>query len=187
MIRDIREEYFQWLCNLVEDRETIPRRTYYKLFRHLHERVFEPSGTRHIYQMDENRAEDGKELRYVFAKETGCSDSVIDATFRDDPCSMLELMVGVAYRCEHQIMENEVYGDRTWFWFRYMLRSLRLNRETDDFYNFGYTESVLMHFINRKYTKEGMGGLFYIPGFRKDMRKMDIWYQMHAYLETINE
>lgn len=184
MIRSIRDEYFDWMYILAmgPGRRTKDYYRYTALFAYLDHREF-------IYtmDMDANRAEDGIELRYKFAREVGLYDGQIRASFGDEPCSIFEMMVALADRCETQIMSNDIYGDRTWYWFRYMLRSLGLNRETNDTFSVGRAEIIIDQFLDHKYDRDGRGSLFYVPGTKKDMRKLDIWYQMHAFLETVDE
>lgn len=182
MIRDPFDEYFWWMYRLVIPKKMHRDQEMSKVLRYLHSRTFT-----FMIPMDENRAEDGKELRYKFARYSDIPVDVIDATFGDNPCSVLEMMVALAYRCENQIMENDIYGDRTSYWFWKMLNSLGLDILTNDVFTIMYAKNVVDDLLDRAYSPDGKGGLFYIPRFRDDMRKMEIWYQMHAYLETVDE
>ncbi len=181
MIRDIQQEYWEWLCHLATGSHRFHRK-YGTLLGHLHEEEF-------IWEfpLDENRAADGVDLRWRFASEMGYSDDAIDATIGRNPCSVLEMMVGLADRCENQIMENDSYGDRVPHWFEVMLYSSGLYLEASDQFRPARYERTITNLLTRTYDPDGRGGWFYVPGFEKDMREMEIWYQMHAYLETVDE
>ena len=38
--------------------------------------------------------------------------------------------------------------------------------------------------IERAYSMDGKGGLFYIPKCPKDLRKVELWHQMMLYLDV---
>lgn len=170
------DRYFEWLYGLVADNyET----SYEKLFQHLFHREF-----LWLMEMDKNRAEDGLELRNRFADECHIEDAHL---YLDQPCSVLEMMVALASRCEDQIMCDYTYGDRTSVWFWTMLVSLGLGGMSDDRYDFDYVARVLDIFLSRTYDYDGKGGLFYVENPPKDLRTMEIWYQMHLYLDRCTE
>jgi hypothetical protein len=133
---------------------------------------------------DANRLEDGEDLRRRFAMEmnydipTTCSDL-------GTPCSILEMMVALAVRCEEQIMDNTSYGDRTTQWFWTMINNMGLGPMTDEMYEDEYVKNVLHKFIHREYEPDGKGGLFRIRGCEVDLRYVEIWYQLCWYLDTI--
>lgn len=179
---DIREKYFNWLCDLVYSSKRINQWSYHKLFRTLDSVEFF-----YIHPLDENRQADGINFRYRFGYEFGYSYSDIDEAFEDKPCSVLEMMVALAFRCEEDIMSNSAYGDRTSQWFWVMISSLGLGGMTDKDFDHEYVCDILEKFLTKQYTAEGAGGLFYIPEFDRDMRDLDIWYQMNAYLIYIDD
>lgn len=171
---DVKEEYFQWLCHFVCDDNWA---SYHKLMRRLHEIDFE-----YILAMDGNRAEDGMDLRYRFAYEFGYPGSMIASYLDDRPCSVLEMMIALAIRCEEQIMEDEDIGDRTGQWFWNMIVSLGLGRMIDAKYDRKEVDYVIDRFLKRRYDRDGKGGLFTVKNPDRDMRGVDIWYQMCFYL-----
>lgn len=171
--------YFRWMCRLVCKGRFQGPMPYHKLLMHLYGKGFYPALT-----MDENRADDGTDLRYRFGYEKGYDASVI--TLLDDrPCSMLEMMVALALRCEEGIMCDPDYGDRTGEWFWYMIDSLELTAMRDERFDPDYVDDILIRFNTRAYRKDGRGGLFYIPNTPKDMRNAEIWYQMCWYLDEV--
>lgn len=121
--------------------------------------------------MDENRADDGLMLRDRYGSNSR------------QPCSILEMMVALAYRCEKNIMLDDEYGDRTSEWFTHMLLSLGIEGMSNEDYDEDYVDFVLTKFLDRKYSKNGKGGLFTTDDKAVDMRKLEIWSQMHKFLE----
>ena len=168
--------YFHWMCRLVcKGRFSI----YKKLFRYLHEYRFSPT-----LLMDENRADDGMDLRYRFGYEKELDAATI-SMIDDRPCSMLEMMVALSVRCEEGIMYDPEIGDRTGEWFWDMIESLGLLEMTDDNYDQDRVDDILQRFNDGRYRKDGKGGLFYIPKTNKDVRGAEIWYQMCWYLDEV--
>ena len=166
--------YFEWLCDKVVKSDVDA--SYSKLFSILYDCIFIPS-----LRMDENRAEDGRGLKRRYHIETG---DITPPIIRDR-CSVLEMMVALAIRCEETIMTDDNYGDRTAIWFWTMIESLGLMTMDDSKFNRRYVKIVLERFIDRQYSKNGEGGLFTIERANKDMRNVEIWYQMCWYLDTL--
>lgn len=180
----IHDEYFEWIYDRVMDTPE-----YSHLLDHLNGILYLPvwrTGDEHICQMDQNRIGDAISLRYDFAYENGYSAAVINSIFQADECTVLELMAALAIRCETDIMDDPDYGDRTHIWFGYMLKSLGLLDQTDDRYDEDYVNVVIGNLLNRQYSRDGAGGLFYVPGSEQDMRDLDLWYQMHAFLRKVS-
>lgn len=171
------ENYFRWMVGLIHNSEYMNKdRHWMKLFRLLYDREF-------IYtiEMDGNRADDGIELRYRYGWEKGFVDEQIAQSLDIRPCSLLEMMVALAHRCEESIMDNSE-EDRTGVWFFEMLESLGLSEQDDAHFDQRVANDILDDFVNRKYRPNGQGGLFTINSPGPDMRKMEIWYQMNRYL-----
>lgn len=180
MTRDeIINAYFEWLCDIVcEDRysETV---SYTKLLAYLHDVKF-------IYSIpkDKNRAADGIDMRYRFA--LGGHDYGYIADCLDGPCSVLEMMVALAVRCEEAIMDDPLIGNRTGQWFWGMIVSLGLGSMSDDRFDEGYVASIIEQFLYRNYEPNGRGGLFTIKPCNEDLRDVEIWVQMLWFLNSIN-
>lgn len=176
----LNEKYFEWLCDKVITEDSNVK--YSKLMSCLYDCIFIP-----VMYMDENRAEDGKNLRYRFGRENDIPSSAILMELDNDnfPCSMLEMMIALSIRCEETIMTDEEYGDRTGEWFWNMIVSLGLGTMNDSRFDEKYVNIVVDRFINRQYKRNGEGGLFTIDRIKKDMRKIEIWYQMCWYLESL--
>ena len=175
----IESEYFNWLCDKVISPKDHLK--YYKLLNHLHNFIFVP-----LLEMDGNREDDAKQLRYRFGMECDIHRRIIARDLDTiDNCSILELMVALAVRCEETIMTDSEYGDRTGLWFWNMVDSLGLQNMTDRYYDKHLVNDVLYDFNNREYKPNGEGGLFTIPNRIADLRDVEIWYQMAWYLDTL--
>jgi hypothetical protein len=173
-------EYIEWMCNLICYNPRVETRTYQQLLRHLHNREFT-----YILDMDYNRAADGIDLRYRFADEKGYGYRYILKKFEDEPCSVLEMIVALANRCEESIMDDPDIGNRTGLWFWNMISSLGLDDMDDLYYDEQYTDEVIDRFLNREYAPNGEGGLFTVNRSDDDLRDVEIWYQMCWYLAEI--
>lgn len=171
----IKNEYFEWMFNLVCGKRFSEYTSFRKLLMHLHNTEF-------IFTVkkDSNRAKDGADLRYRFALISGYDDSYLDG-----PCSVLEMMIALSIRCEESIMDDPNIGDRTGQWFWDMITNLGLGGMYDDRYNKQFVEGVLTRFMNRRYEPNGRGGLFTVGNTDEDLRKIEIWVQMCWYLDNL--
>ena len=175
---DVRNEYFRWLYKFVCGDRYAKGISFRKLLRHLHETEFT-----WLIPMDENRACDGIDLRYRFAYEY--SSPATAESYLDGPCSILEMMVALAIRCE-DFMDDPQIGDRTGQWFWGMINSLGLGSMVDDRYDEEYVDDVIERFLNREYAPNGKGGLFTVRRCTRDLRDVEIWYQMTWYTGSVS-
>lgn len=175
--RELNEEYFNWMYQLVFANEK--RRSYRKLLKYLNSVEFT-----YILDFDSNRAEDGMDLRYRFGYEHDYNGPMIAAYLDDRPCSVLEMMVALANRCEEQIMDDPHAGCRRGQWFFSMLASLGLSGMNDENFVRSDAEKIVSRFLSRQYARNGEGGLFTVNS-RHDMRSVEIWYQLNWYLDSI--
>lgn len=177
------DEYFNWLCEIVCKNRVSDQITYTKLLTYLHNTAF-----RYSIQRDENRAEDGIELRYKFAYEKNLEHyptiKEIESAL-SGPCSVLEMMVALALRCEHTIMDDAKVGDRTRQWFWGMCRNIGLGGMRDGLFDKMEAEEIINRFLDRQYEPNGKGGLFTIRGCDTDLRRVEIWHQLCWYLDSI--
>ena len=176
---ELNYEYINWMYSTVCD-DRYSKEGYRLLFDELYATEFI-----YILPIDGNRAEDGEELRYTFGRENGYSDVVIKEYLDNRPCSVLEMMLALSIRCEEHIMTNDEYGNRVGQWFWEMIVSLGLGQMTDSKFDIQYVRTTIDNFLNRNYAPNGEGGLFTIEDKTKDMREIDIWYQMCAYLNEV--
>lgn len=165
------EQYLSWLYTRIGSvQETRQSKTYWRIFRLLYSKEFV-----WLIPNDDNRVEDGRDLRYEFLDETGLSGK-IDPNWMGMGCSVLELIFGVAKRLSFE-------ADRTplhWFW--EVMNNLGLSGYTDRDYDQEQIEDVVDIFIWRTYRPDGQGGMFPLRYPPEDQREVELWYQMAAYI-----
>lgn len=174
---EIIDEYFEWLCSIVCQHRDSKYISFDRLLWRLYTIEF-----RYIHPMDQNRAIDGTSLRWRFARDAGYPD-VPDVL--EEPCSVLEMMVALAVRCEVTLMDDPAYGDRTGQWFWTMIINLGLGSVTDAVYDERYVDDVIETFLNLEYEPDGKGGLFRIRNCGYDLRDHEIWFQLNCYIKSI--
>lgn len=177
--RELNNEYFAWMCQLVCTTGYSKHSPHRLLLRRLHEWDFT-----YTHPMDGNRAEDGVNLRYRFGYENSYDNAMIAAYLDNSDCSVLEMMVALAIKCE-EIMKDSEIGDRTGYWFWKMIESLDLGDMDDLRYDECYTDYVIERLLDREYGRDGKGGLFTIKNCDRDLRSVEIWYQALWYLQKI--
>lgn len=174
---ELNNEYLDWMLQLIGCFKGLSHR---KLLTRLHEIDFY-----YTIGMDGNRAEDGINLRYRFGYELNYADPMIAAYLDNRDCSVLEMLIALAIRCEEHIMGDPDIGDRTGLWFWTMIENLGLDSMTDVSFNIKYIDNVVQRFLDRKYDSNGEGGLFTVRNYNRDLRDVEIWYQMCWYLSSI--
>ena len=175
---EISNEYYNWMVGIVAKDRFAKAVSYNKLLSYLHSREFTWTIRR-----DKNRAQDGIDLRRHYILCCGYGEDVLD--YLAGPCSILEMMVALAIRCERTIMDDPAMGNRTAQWFWQMIVSLGLGAMNDTRYNKKEVVDIINRFLNHDYEPNGKGGLFTVKNTVSDMRTMEIWYQLCSYLNTI--
>lgn len=177
MDEPIEELYFNWLYSKVASVDVpTPSLTYWTLFRDLHsvEFVWLVSG-------DDNRAEDGLELRREFVRQAELDQ---EPAWLNIGCSVLEMLIAFARRAEFQT-DIET---RAWFWT--MVDNLKLADLNDasarEFNISEIVHDVLDQFLWRTYRDDGEGGLFPLQNPSHDQREVEVWYQFCEYLVDQN-
>ena len=169
------DAYYRWLIELLDDQYL--KMNYQNLLWKLYATDFYWE-----LEYDGNRAADGVYLRRLFVEETGSGHGArkID---ENTPCSVLEMLIALARKTEHDIMHDPVYGDRTCKWFWVMLENLGLDVYDDYGYFEDNVDKILYIFMHHLYLPDGNGGLFPSGQIERDLRKTDIWWQLNAFLE----
>lgn len=168
--------YLKWLVSLVDGNDHL------LLFKQLHEIIFrwDPD-----VPMDENREYDGRRLRDMFEEETGYH---IPTALQDWPSSFLEVLVALAVKMEKGIMHAPGNGDGTAAWFWMIAGNAGFTRCTDTWYEdngqsaYFYVAERSDEILLRRYSSNGSGGLFPLENPKEDQRKVELWYQMNAYI-----
>jgi hypothetical protein len=167
------ELYLVWLYAQVEDPNLKnPRRTFWGLCRALFTTEFV-----WFVPNDDARIEDGRELRFEFLMDAEIPE--VDAHWIDQGVSYLEMLIALSRRGAFQ-------DDKTvqaWFWL--MIRNAGLY-ECNDSYNEDFinplVEEVTTQITHRQYHMDGRGGLFPLKRPKEDQTKIELWYQMCAYI-----
>lgn len=167
----IDELYLTWLHDQVCPRQlNLHGRVYWKLLRALYSKEFV-----WFIPNDDNRVEDGRDLRFEFSGEQGLVD--VDPGWLDLGCSMLEMLVGLSKRLSFEAGREPC----EWFW--HLLDNLELADKHDQAsFTSDEVDSVLDRVIFRTYDRDGSGGLFPLRRAKRDQRRVELWYQLSAYL-----
>lgn len=174
MREDIRARYFKWMVSLIFN-DTIC--DYSELLGVLDDMPF-----RYVLEMDKNREMDGVALRYRFGYENGISGDDVSEAMGDIPCSVFEMMAALCLRCAEQIIDDDI-SEYTGRMFCDMLRSLGIDEQINGRVDIFNVRRITDEFMDRKYCRNGQGGLFTVSYPDRDMRKVEIWYQMCLYLD----
>lgn len=150
---------------------------YSHLLHHLFDKDFE-----WIRPLDQNCAVYGLKMRDDWREKVRRKGN-----FEDKNCSILEVMVSLAVRMEDNVMSNDVFGDRTSYWFWLMVQNLGLISMDDRYYEEEKVDKILEKFLDREYKRDGNGGLFIIKDRNIDMRTCDIWQQAMGFLRKYVE
>ena len=173
----VNDEYFDWLCEIIDSKRFSKQVSYRKLLMHLHNIEFT-----WFIPYDDNRADDGVKLRRKYALARNDEEL---SDYISGPCSVLEMMVALAIRCEESIMDDTLYGNRTGQWFWGMIHNLGLSPMNDSNFDAEFVDDVIARFLNREYEPDGKGGLFTIKNCDHDLRTVEIWRQLSWYLGSI--
>lgn len=161
--------YFEWLCDLVGETEGKPN-SHVSLLREMHRVPFVWS-----VPNDDNRAEDGRDLRFEFRPRYELSEDA----WVDLDCSMLEMIIALARRMAFD--QDKELDDRFWL----LVDNLGLSKLTDDKFRKSsprHISETLNRINDRSYFPDGKGGLFPLEHAEEDQRDVELWYQMSAYL-----
>lgn len=166
---NVEERYFNWLYSkIVQTQNPTPSLSYLTLARDLHAVEFV-----WLVVGDDNRAEDGLELRKVFLKmfpENGPWSNL--------GCSVLEMLIAFSERAEFETSLTS--GE--WFWM--FLENLNISELNDAAVDITpQVQEALEVFVWRTYEPNGFGGLFPLERPECDQREVEIWYQFCAYID----
>ena len=180
----IAEDYYRWLLAFIHPEEQKPL---------VYDDVLYALFCTEFYsklRMDNNRIGDGLKLRSDYTASQGLTEACLDELYDIlGPCSVLEMMIALAQRAEDDFMYDPSKGNRTAKWFWIMVKNLKLDVLAHPWPTFGpllegksgpkfeFSEKI-SKFLERRYEKDGEGGLFRINKGNFDMRKAEIWNQM---------
>lgn len=161
---DYETRYFRWLSNRVNVRAQSPA---WHTIQALHECDFQWS-----VDFDENRAEDGKHLRREFAFDHDSSD--IPPEWFDEPCTFFEMLVGISDKMAIQLDRTTA----TSFW--HIMRNLGITKSAA--MELGGLYAMVDAVNNRRYYRDGFGGMFPLHNPLLDQREVEIIQQMYDYI-----
>lgn len=166
------ELYLHWLYGQIGSVRTRDKtKTYWSLARTLFRKEFV-----WFVPNDDNRVEDGKDLRLEFRVLNDMDE--IDPDWMNMGCSMLEMMIALSRR-----LAFEAEGEpREWFWelidnLDIYFSDAHFNKKNED-----KIDEVLDRVIWRQYKRNGKGGLFPLKESRRDQTDVEIWYQLNDYI-----
>lgn len=166
------DKYIKWLYRNVSPGGLTPPGTYWKLMVALYTKEFV-----WVIPNDDNRLGDGLELRLEFLEEAGIHKITVRKDWLRCGCSMLELFIALSRRLEFMTQSSA----REHFW--EMMRRLSFI-EYNDSHDFDLVDvdSTLDRIIWRTYEPSGAGGLFPLEHATQDQTKVELWYQLSAFV-----
>ena len=174
----IEQDYFEFLCDIIGVNRV--GHSYWILLSELHKRPFYS-----FVDHDENRASDGIELREEYLRDIHYPMYIE----LEGECSVLEMLIGLARRMDFETSDPYDFSEssnRTPYWFWEMLDNLGFLPFDDESYvEYGgkvFVNREIDRLLERGYSRNGNGGLFPLESSSKDQRKVELWYQMNAYL-----
>lgn len=168
-------EYWRWILNRMHGKR------HKMLFETLHDIMFRwvPE-----VDMDAARETDGRYLRRLFEDASGLEMPPEALTY---PASFLEVLVALADSMEDSVMYDPGSDSDSSKWFWMMLDNMGIKDCDDRWFDETYDAHLYVRrrvddVMLRRYSYNGHGGLFPLNDARKDMRTVDLWYQMNAYV-----
>jgi hypothetical protein len=163
------ELYLIWLVGLVVDRDSEERAHRSK---DMFEGLFNEPFVAWIPN-DDNRASEGQGLRDRYKNET---HREISRKLYFSDCNFLEMMVALAHRFAWEIVAlDETVEENIPPCFWTMVNNLELMPNSSN-----YKKLAVVN--KREYFPSGKGGLFPLENHREDQTKVELWYQMQAYV-----
>ena len=168
------EPYYEWLISQIEFPKSF-KKSFYELLEYLHQTEFI-----WIIDGDDNRIQDGKDLRIEFVNKHDVPNLFPELEFKEY-VSVLEIIIAVS-RIVEFIAGGEAPG---WAW--RLIDNLRLNNFYDPLNKYKRTQlyEILETLIWRTYERNGQGGFFPLISPEEDQTKIEIWYQLNAYVSEI--
>lgn len=162
-----KNRYFRWLLKEI-DYDTVKEEVadYSLLLQYLFEREFYWD-----VPHDDNRAADGVRLRIE-----------ANAIYDFGKCSILEMMVALARRIDREIVPDFDRGNNTPKWFWAMVDNCGACKYDNRHWDEDAVHYIFSMILYRGYGKDGKGGFFPLSKPKKDQRKVELWYQMQAYI-----
>ena len=159
-------DYFDWLC-MIAIPDGGKRADYAKLLMTLMDIPF----VWHVSR-DRNRAADGLELRDIYEDETG------ELCDQGGECTVLEMLIALAIRCNDEIMYDPDDPKRADRWFWMMIENLGL----DIFVDKNFSKVSILDILDTFMDKNGQKCLFPVQNCPQNYPQMELWSQLNWYL-----
>ena len=170
MSETLEKDYFEWLTSqiIIDGHRKVTM--YTGMLELLHQKEFV-----WIVPNDDNRIGDSMDLRAEFLG--GAHHSFQKGV------SVLEVLVSLSRR-----MEFTVEGDAR-KWAGKLLENLDLHKMQDPLSKrkVELIEEILETLVWRTYDRDGVGGFFPLAWTEDDQTKVELWYQMNAYVNEMPE
>lgn len=175
------DAYFKWLKEQITGSETADIEEYDILVTTMSVMPFT-----YVVDMDSNRMWDGLYLRNIFYDDHAAFEGELT-----QECSLLEALVGLAYRMSFDVFSDMGKSTADWFW--EFMENLGATFYTDAVLEGRFVDSeenyrgelidLLKGFMDRTYKDTRHGNVFKYKRDRKDIKQVELWYQMHYYIE----
>lgn len=164
--------YFHWLTEQIDTQER-RRATHNDVLMLLHTKEF-------VWTVpnDDNRVQDGRDLRGEFLREIRAPSTVV----LENPVTVLEVLIALSRRVAFAA------GGTAEGWAYQLMVNLDLAKMTDPLSSrkASRTDEILEALIWRTYNPDGSGGFFPLSWPEEDQTKVELWYQMSAYVNEIH-
>lgn len=166
----LEEAYFEWLSN--QAKPEAGQQTYEELLWYLFTKEFV-----FLIPNDDNRVADGLDLLIEWFREFDLEMENVRVDGRG--CNYLEMIVGLSRRCAFVAGGDPI----SWAW--HLIGNLGFHSLSDPLTprNRRYVDEVCDRVTFRLYQPDGRGGIFPLSYTEEDQRKVELWYQMQAYIE----
>jgi hypothetical protein len=168
------EDYLRWLEPQLRGEHDDQSGSYWDLIYLMFQQEFG-----WVLELDQNRIGDGMDLRVEFARAHRRLPRMMDPL---GPCSFLEVLIGLSRRLAFDA-GGEAPG---WAW--QLLGNLELHRMSDPLSRQKQRKvaEIMERVISRTYLPDGVGGFFPLAWPDDDQTRIEIWYQMSAYIAELH-
>lgn len=168
------EPYYKWLVSQIEFPVNF-KESFDDLLHCLHQKEFV-----WVISGDDNRIQDGLDLRTDFKYKFDIPNDFPELEFKEY-VSVLEIIIAVSRICEF------IGGGLASGWAWRLIDNLGLNHFYDplDKEKLHGVDEILEALIWRTYQRSGRGGFFPLLFPEEDQTKVEIWYQLNAYINEI--
>lgn len=172
------EAYLEWLEPQLRDSGEGSNKSYSDLLIIMWQTEYVMNSSNTV-DNDHNRLADGMDLRAEFTNvvNVGRTDML-----ELGPVSFLEVLIGLSKRLEFSA------GGSAPGWAWHLLDNLELRRMSDPLSDAKKrrVRDILDACIWRNYQPDGTGGFFPLAFPDEDQTRIEIWYQLHAFLEELH-